>query len=66
MKSERTDRRRDPSRARVASAPPLAGELDLPLMSDFELMRRLAMLEPERYAVAYAEMRCFARYGEST
>jgi hypothetical protein len=35
-------------------------------MSDVELMRRLAVLKPERYGAAYAEMRRIARRGDAT
>jgi hypothetical protein len=35
-------------------------------LSDRELMRRLAMLRPERYGAAYAEMERFARRGDAT
>jgi hypothetical protein len=55
MSTERTARRRDPSIRTEQRRPHLTSEPDLSRMSDRELMRRLAMLKPERYGAAYDE-----------
>lgn len=63
MKPERTDRKRNSSRAskRSGDAPPLTGEPDLSQLSDIELLRRLARLRPERYGAAFRETMAIVR-----